>query len=134
MSVVEKVYTYETVNKKGETVTKRVVRKYTTQKDNSNSLHNKVNKELLVKNIRDNLEQIKNLPSRKQMNFIRENCLPENVTASYNSLKTILVKILGVTDVTGPGSTLGVTDVTGPTALEETPKTSSDTSDTSESN
>ena len=94
MSVVEKVYTYEMSGKTGKTITKRVVRKYTNKKDTSKTLQNKENKTLLEQNIKENLDTIKALPERKRMSYIKTNCLPENVTASYNTIKTIWEKIL----------------------------------------
>ena len=97
---VEKVYTYETVNKNGKTVTKRVVRKYTNKKDTSNTLQNKANKELLEKNIQEKLDEIKAVPERQRISFIRKNCLPENVSGTYNTIKTIWQKILDQSVVT----------------------------------
>ena len=93
MSTVEKVYTYEKTNKDGKVVTKRVVRKYVAKKDTSNTLQNKTNKDLLEQNIKDHFDEINQIDERKQIKFIRENCLPENVTASYNTLKNIWFKI-----------------------------------------
>lgn len=91
---VEKVYTYEITKKDGKTTTKRVVRKYTNKKDTSHSLQNKENKILLEQNIKDNFETIKALPERKRISHIKEHCMPENVTASYNTIKTIWERIL----------------------------------------
>lgn len=91
-TAVEKVYTYEIVNKNGKTVTKKVTRKYTNKKDTSNTLQNKIHKEFLEKSINEKFNEIKALPSRQQIRFIKENCLPEGVTASYNTLKTIWMK------------------------------------------
>ena len=96
---VEKVYTYEITNKNGKTVTKRVVRKYTNKKDTTNTLQNKANKEILEQNIRENFETIKALPERKRISHIRDNYLPENVTASYNTIRTIWQKVLSEGDI-----------------------------------
>lgn len=90
---IEKVYTYETKNKTGKVVTKRVVRKYTNKKDTSNTLQNKAHKEALEQNIKDNLNLILDIPDRKRISYIKKNCLPENVTASYNTVKTIWIKV-----------------------------------------
>lgn len=93
-TTVEKVYTYEIISKNGKTVTKKVVRKYTNKKDTTNTLQNKSNKEFLEKSIQEKFDEIKALPERKQIRFIKENCLPENVTASYNTIKTIWRKAI----------------------------------------
>lgn len=93
-TTVEKVYTYEMISKNGKSVTKKVVRKYTNKKDTTNTLQNKSNKEFLEKSIQEKFDEIKALPERKQIRFIKENCLPENVTASYNTIKTIWRKAI----------------------------------------
>ena len=99
-TAVEKVHTYEMISKNGKTVTKKVVRKYTNKKDTSNTLQNKSNKEFLEKSIREKFDEIKALPERQRMSFIRKNCLPENVSGSYNTIKTIWQKILDQSVVT----------------------------------
>ena len=91
---VEKVYTYKITKKDGKITTKRVVRKYTNKKDTSNSLQNKENKTLLEQNIKENFETIKAIPERKRISHIRDNYLPENVTASYNTIRAIWERIL----------------------------------------
>ena len=90
--LIEKEYVYEITNKNGKTLKKRVVRKYTNKKETSNTLQNRANKELVLKNIKDKIDEIMALPERKRINFIKTNCLPEGVSASYNTLKALFVK------------------------------------------
>lgn len=97
---VTRSYTYESTNKDGKKVTKKVVRKYTNKKDTSNTLQNKSNKELVEKNIRDNYSKIMELPDRKRMSYIRDNYVPNNISASYNTIKAIWNTILA--EHTGP--------------------------------
>ena len=90
--LIEKEYVYEITNKNGKTLKKRVVRKYTNKKETSNTLQNRANKELVLKNIKDKIDEIMVLPERKRINFIKINCLPEGISASYNTLKALFVK------------------------------------------
>ena len=88
-----KTYLYEHTNKNGKTVTKKVVRKYTNKKDTNNTLQNKSNKNVVEKNIIDNYDKIMELPERKRMKYIRDYCIPNDVSASYNTIKAIWNKI-----------------------------------------
>ena len=88
-----KTYTYESTNKKGQKVTKQVVRKYTNKKNTTNTLQNKTNKDTVIKNINDHYDEIIKLPEHKRLNYIKTNCLPDNVSASYNTLKSLWKKI-----------------------------------------
>ena len=90
---VSKTYTYESTNKKGQKVTKQVVRKYTNKKNTTNTLQNKTNKDTVIKNINDHYDEIIKLPEHKRLNYIKTNCLPDNVSASYNTLKSLWKKI-----------------------------------------
>lgn len=90
---VEKIYTYESTNKNGKVVTKKVVRKYSNKKNTSNTLQNKANKDIVEKNINDNYDKIMELAERKRMTYIKENCVPKEISASYNTLKSIWNKI-----------------------------------------
>ena len=88
-----KTYTYESTNKKGQKITKQVVRKYTNKKNTTNTLQNKTNKDTVIKNINDHYDEIIKLPEHKRLNYIKTNCLPDNVSASYNTLKSLWKKI-----------------------------------------
>ena len=90
---VTRSYTYESTNKKGQKVTKQVVRKYTNKKNTTNTLQNKTNKDTVIKNINDHYDEIIKLPEHKRLNYIKTNCLPDNVSASYNTLKSLWKKI-----------------------------------------
>lgn len=103
---VIKTYTYNSTDKKGKKVTKKVVRKYSNKKETSNTLQNKANKELVTENIKNHLNKIKELDKNKRMNYIKENCLPENITASYNTLNKILNNLM--TEAEADVSTLGL--------------------------
>lgn len=94
MDEIQKVYTYETTNKSGKKVTKKVVRKYTNKKDTTNTLQNKTNKELVNKNINEHFDKIMELAEHKRLNYIKTNCLPDGVTASYNTLKSLWKSLL----------------------------------------
>lgn len=96
----EKVYTYEVTNKDGKKVNKQVVRKYTNKKDTSNTLQNKEHKDALISAISDQLDVILELPEHKRINHIRMNCLPKNISASYNTLKSIWISMLNSMDIT----------------------------------
>ena len=89
-----KEYVYEHTNKNGKKVTKKVVRKYTNKKDTTNTLQNKTNKDIVEKNINDNYDKIMELPERKRMKYIRDYCIPNDVSASYNTIKSIWSKII----------------------------------------
>ena len=89
-----KTYTYESTNKSGKKVTKKVVRKYTNKKDTSNTLQNKTHKDVVEKNIIDNYDKIMELPERKRIAYIKDNCIPKDVTSSYNTIRSMWTKIL----------------------------------------
>lgn len=89
----EKIYQY-TITKNGAERTVKVVRKYKTKKDTSNTLYNRENKEILMQNIASNLSEIIDLPKEKQIKFIAESCLPHGCTASYNTLKKFYLEVL----------------------------------------
>ena len=91
---VTRSYTYEHTNKNGKKVTKKVVRKYTNKKDTTNTLQNKTNKDIVEKNINDNYDKIMELPERKRMKYIRDYCIPNDISASYNTIKAIWSKII----------------------------------------
>ena len=59
----------------------------------TNTLQNKTNKDTVIKNINDHYDEIIKLPEHKRLNYIKTNCLPDNVSASYNTLKTLWKKI-----------------------------------------
>lgn len=106
---VEKIYTYESTNKNGKVVTKKVVRKYSNKKNTSNTLQNKANKDIVEKNINDNYDKIMELAERKRMTYIKENCVPKEISASYNTLKSIWNKILTSKQSETPDSPLSAT-------------------------
>ena len=54
---VTRSYTYESTNKKGQKVTKQVVRKYTNKKNTTNTLQNKTNKDTVIKLVDKILDQ-----------------------------------------------------------------------------
>ena len=89
-----KEYVYESTNKNGKKVTKKVVRKYTNKKDTTNTLQNKSNKDVVEKNINDNYDKIMELPERKRMKYIRDYCIPNDISASYNTIKLLWNKII----------------------------------------
>lgn len=91
--ITTKTYEYNHTNKNGKTVTKRVVRKYTNKKDTTNTLQNKTNKDIVIKNINDNYDKIMELPERKRMKYIRDNCVPNDISASYNTIKSLWNKM-----------------------------------------
>lgn len=91
---VTRSYTYETTNKSGKKVTKKVVRKYTNKKDTTNTLQNKTNKEAVIKNINEHFDKIMELPEHKRISYIKDNCVPDGVTASYNTLKSLWKSLL----------------------------------------
>ena len=47
----------------------------------------------MFKNIIDNYDKIIELPERKRMKYIRDYCVPNDVSASYNTIKAIWIKI-----------------------------------------
>ena len=96
---VTKTYTYESTNKNGKKVTKKVVRKYTNKKDTTNTLQNKTNKDIVEKNIRDNYNEIIALSERKRMGYIKEKCIPKDISASYNTIKALWTKIFNEQNV-----------------------------------
>ena len=87
-------YTYETTNKSGKKVTKKVVRKYTNKKDTTNTLQNKTNKEAVIKNINEHFDKIMELAEHKRISYIKDNCVPKDITCSYNTLKSLWNKIV----------------------------------------
>ena len=91
---IEKTYTYEKTKKDGTKISKTVTRKYTNKKDTSNTLQNKNNKQIVEQNIIKNYDEIMKLDERKRMKYITDKCLPENVTASYNTLRRMLTEII----------------------------------------
>ena len=95
---MSKTYEYDSTDKNGKKVTKKVVRKYVNKKETSNTLQNKANKNIVIENITNNLEKIKKLDKNKRITYIKEHCLPENVTASYNTLNKILSSLLETKD------------------------------------
>lgn len=88
-----KIYQY-TVTKNGEERTVKIVRRYKTKKDTSNTLYNKENREILVANITSRLTFINSLPKEKQIKFIADECLPQGCSASYNTLKKFYLEVL----------------------------------------
>ena len=96
---VTKTYMYEPTNKNGKKVTKKVVRKYTNKKDTTNTLQNKTNKDIVEKNIRDNYNEIIALSERKRMGYIKEKCIPKDISASYNTIKALWTKIFNEQNV-----------------------------------
>ena len=90
---VTRSYSYEHTNKNGKKVTKKVVRKYTNKKDTTNTLQNKTNKDIVEKNINDNYDKIMELPERKRMKYIRDYCIPNDISASYNTIKSLWNKL-----------------------------------------
>ena len=94
LDITTKTYEYKHTNKNGKTVTKHVVRKYTNKKDTSNTLQNKSNKDIVTKNITDNYDKIMELPERKRMKYIRDYCIPNDISASYNTIKSIWNSII----------------------------------------
>ena len=96
---VVRSYTYESTNKNGKKVTKKVVRKYTNKKDTTNTLQNKTNKDIVEKNIRDNYNEIIALSERKRMGYIKEKCIPKDISASYNTIKALWTKIFNEQNV-----------------------------------
>ena len=91
---VTRSYTYETTNKSGKKVTKKVVRKYTNKKDTTNTLQNKTNKEAVIKNINEHFDKIMELAEHKRISYIKDNCVPKDITCSYNTLKSLWNKIV----------------------------------------
>lgn len=89
-----KSYTYTKTSKDGKTKEITVKRKYVNKLDRSNSLQNKENKDLVINNIIQNKDRINELNSRKRVKFVKEFCIPPNVTASYNTIRALLEKYL----------------------------------------
>ena len=89
-----KSYTYTKTSKDGKTKEITVKRKYVNKLDRSNSLQNKEHKDLVIQHIIENKDKILALNSRKRVKFVKEFCIPPNVTASYNTIRALLDKHL----------------------------------------
>lgn len=96
MTEIQKEYSYEVTNKSGKKVNKRVVRKYVNKKETNKTLQNKDNKLQLEKNINEHFDDIMKLNERKRITYIKNNLLPYEITASYNTIKSIWNKILAL--------------------------------------
>ena len=89
---IEKTYSYDKTNKDGTKTTKIVKRKYTNKLDRSNTLQNSENKRIVIENIINHKDKILELECRKRVKYVRENCIPEGITASYNALTSLIIK------------------------------------------
>lgn len=89
---IEKTYSYDKTNKDGTKTTKIVKRKYTNKLDRSNTLQNSENKRIVIENILKHKDKILELECRKRVKYVRENCIPEGITASYKALTSLIIK------------------------------------------